>query len=435
MTPVPLDLPLRPSEAAELGFLIFETAERKPLNDELRNRMAARAAVLRLETVRPYFGSLERDPVHPASYYVAVDGEKNEPLLLHIASSAAPTSSIFHKPLLIGRMRRPNGPEMVINALPFGPGDRENLEKFCGRIETRFFPRPQASRTSLLIDVDNAESTLPAAFESFRAIWKRAGKNLAGFTVRNEGAAAEVYSAGLSAAIRAGWREGYTAAALIVAQKGSLDAAREQIRRSALFSHFRVEVSGLLQTGAHASFQQGFSAGERGWIFDEFARPFDLGGGESCAFEPAEVEELAVRFGPALEAAGRIHEWIREARAGLQAGRSFDFELSMEDAAAPVSRKELLFWLHWLKAKGHPVQLVAPKLAPAVDLPAQVQQIAAVLRHYRAALSVMWRADLGAEVVESLTRATAGRMHYRIPAAVPDLRDVILLAAGQLLLW
>ena len=68
MTPVPLDLPLRPSEAAELAILVFEQAERKPLNDEVRNRLAARAAVLRLETVTPYFGSLVRDPVHPSSY-------------------------------------------------------------------------------------------------------------------------------------------------------------------------------------------------------------------------------------------------------------------------------------------------------------------------------------------------------------------------------
>jgi hypothetical protein len=121
VTPVPLDLPLRPSEAAELAILIFDQAERGPLNDEVRNRLAARAAVLRLETVTPYFGSLARDPVHPSSYYLAVDAGRGEPLLLHLAPATAPTSSIFYKPLLIGRMRRPNGPEIVINSLPFVP--------------------------------------------------------------------------------------------------------------------------------------------------------------------------------------------------------------------------------------------------------------------------------------------------------------------------
>ena len=98
--------------------------------------------MLRLETVTPYFGSLVRDPVHPSSYYLAVDAGRGEPLLLHLAPATAPTSSIFYKPLLIGRMRRPNGPEIVINAVPFGPSDRENLEKFVGADRRRFPPAP-----------------------------------------------------------------------------------------------------------------------------------------------------------------------------------------------------------------------------------------------------------------------------------------------------
>src|SRR5262245_51261109 len=122
MTPIPLNLPLRPNEAAELAALIFEHAERKPLTDELRSRLAARAAVLRLESIVPHFGSLSRDPVHPSTYYLAVDGVET-PHLLHIALGSAPTSSIFHNALLIGRTRRLNGPEFVINAIPFGPGD------------------------------------------------------------------------------------------------------------------------------------------------------------------------------------------------------------------------------------------------------------------------------------------------------------------------
>ena len=119
MTPVPLDLPLRPSEASQLGSLILDQAERKPLTGDVRNRIAARGAVLRLETITPYFGSLERDPVHPSAYYLAVDGAQGEPLLLYLALATAPTSSIFYKPLLIGRTKRANGPEIVVNAVPF----------------------------------------------------------------------------------------------------------------------------------------------------------------------------------------------------------------------------------------------------------------------------------------------------------------------------
>ena len=95
MTPVPLDLPLRPPEAAELASLIFDLAERKPLTDEIRNRVAARAAPLRLESLKPCFGSLARDPVHHSTYYMAVDVPDSPPLLLHMALAAAPTSSIF----------------------------------------------------------------------------------------------------------------------------------------------------------------------------------------------------------------------------------------------------------------------------------------------------------------------------------------------------
>jgi hypothetical protein len=196
VTPVPLDLPLRPSEAAELANLIFDQAERKPLTDELRTRLAGRAAVLKLESIRPYFGSLERDPVHPSAYYLAVDGIEGSPQLLYLALSTAPTSSIFHKPLLIGRMRRDNGPEFVINASPFGPADCGNIELFATKIESAFQPRQQGSRAEVVLPADCA-----AAFDTFRAIYKRTGKNVA--------ALAGDYHAGLWAAIRAGWRQGY----------------------------------------------------------------------------------------------------------------------------------------------------------------------------------------------------------------------------------
>jgi hypothetical protein len=196
VTPVPLDLPLRPSEAAELANLIFDHAERKPLTDELRNRLASRAAVLKLESIKPYFGSLERDPVHPSAYYLSVDGMDGSHQLLYMALSTAPTSSIFHRPLLIGRMRRANGPEFVINASPFGPGDRENIELFSTKLETAFQPRLQGARAEVVIPADG-----PGAFDVFRAIHRRTGKNMA--------AIVGDYHAGVWAAIRAGWRQGY----------------------------------------------------------------------------------------------------------------------------------------------------------------------------------------------------------------------------------
>jgi hypothetical protein len=196
VTPVPLDLPLRPAEAAEIANLIFDHAERKPLTDELRNRLGARAAAMKLETITPYFGSLERDPVHPSAYYLAVDG-LSSPQLLYMALATAPTSSIYHKPLLIGRVRRLNGPEMVINATPFGPQDRESVEQFASRINSAFYPQPQGARSTITVSQDHA-----AAFAVYRSIHKRSGRNVA--------ALAGDYHAALWSAIRAGWRVGYT---------------------------------------------------------------------------------------------------------------------------------------------------------------------------------------------------------------------------------
>jgi hypothetical protein len=222
VTPVPLELPLRPAEAAELASLIFDQTEGKALSPELRNRLAARASLLKLETFTPFLGSLERDPVHPSVYYLAVDGET--PLLLHIALAAAPTSSIYYKPLLIGRMRRPNGPEIVINAIPFGPADRRNIETFAARINPAFYPLPQGARATITVEED-----LPAAFDTFRTIQKRTGKNFAAFS-------GDHYAV-MWAAIRAGWRSPYTTATLLEAGVPVDLAGRENVGRYVVSIH------------------------------------------------------------------------------------------------------------------------------------------------------------------------------------------------------
>lgn len=269
MTPVPLELPLRPSEATELANLIFEHAERKPLTDELRNRIAARASVLKLETITPWFGSLERDPVHPSAYYLAVDGPDSAQLL-YLAPATAPTSSIYQGPLLIGRMRRLNGPEMVINAIPFGPSDRQNVETFAARINSAFYPQPQGARASVTVEGDH-----PAAFRVFRAIHKRTGKNVA--------AVAGDYHGAMWAAIRAGWRAGYCAAA---------------------------EVSGESSQAAYSRYSITVPPAEAGWKSAEVA-----------------------------------HEQIRRSRVALKISRSFDFELVFDPPAGPDALRAALAYL------------------------------------------------------------------------------------------
>ena len=434
MTPVPLDLPLRPSEASELAILIFDQAERKPLTDEVRNRIAARGSVLRLETIKPYFGSLERDPVHPSVYYLAVDGEKAEPLLLHLALATAPTSSIFYKPLLIGRMRRPNGPEMVINSIPFGPSECDQLEKFCARIDTAFLPRPQGLRTAITVGGDHAELLLPAAFDAFRAILKRTGKNVASIGVPPAGVSARhFYCAGLWAAIRAGWRDGYNAAVEFAVSNETLDAAKETIRQTAAFSTFGADAGSLFHLEAdmrhpfawsdaviEEKFDACFTASERGWICDEFVRSFDPGDAV-YKFTRPNVLRLAVKFGPALRVMEQLHESIRQARSALKTGRPFDFELLLDQSPAPATPEELIFCLHWLKQRGHPAQLAEPRLAAGPGLAEQLKALAGVARHYQARLSIRSQADHTPEVLDLIARATVGRVNYKVSGDAADL--------------
>ena len=115
MITVPMELPIQAGEAASLAELIFAAAEGKALNDELRNRLAAQSASLALSTIRPYFGSLAGDPVHPSAYYLAIDARNNESVLLHFAAASAPTS-VSTVTIPAGHRRGTNAnPGVIIN--------------------------------------------------------------------------------------------------------------------------------------------------------------------------------------------------------------------------------------------------------------------------------------------------------------------------------
>ena len=97
-----MDLPVKASDAASLAELIFAHAEGRALTDDVRSRLAGRATGLQLSSIKPYFGSLALDPVHPSSYYLAVDGRDSQPLLLHIALASAPTSGVSRRTSALG---------------------------------------------------------------------------------------------------------------------------------------------------------------------------------------------------------------------------------------------------------------------------------------------------------------------------------------------
>jgi hypothetical protein len=282
MTPVPLDLPLRPPEAAELANLIFDLAEGKSLTDEIRNRIAARAAPLKLQSVTPWFGSLERDPLHHSTYYVMVDVREGPAQLLHMALATAPTSSIFYKALLIGRMRRVRGPEIIINAVPFGPDDTANIDKLAA-LDPAFLPRPHGPRPALVAEA-SAE-----AFEAFRAIWKRSRKNVASVS--------GPYHRAVWSAIRTGWREGYSAVTeLRVSDEASFEAAREAVSRWPRYSRFVIEGAAADVQKLSVLIRQARSAAKAG-------ASFEFGIATTAAELPAVLGELKEAGHPAQIAA------------------------------------------------------------------------------------------------------------------------------------
>jgi hypothetical protein len=353
VTPVPLDLPVRPPEAAELARLIFQQAEGKRLNDDLRSRVASRGAQLRLESIRPWFGSLSREPIHHSTYYLAVDTADGAPLLLHMAPPAAPTSGVFPKPLLIGRFA-----DVVINAVPFGACDRENIAAFVARIDPSFAPRPQGMRPAIAVGAG-----LPAAFDALRAVLRRAGKNLAA-TCGVDLAAAQWY------AIRAGWREGFSAG---IELTGGMDEMREGIRQNAGMTHFAVTA-------------------------------------------------------PTLEDAAHLHEFIRQTRSAAKLPRPFDFELSLASSAAPTRPADLRAALEFLKAAGHAPQWIEPRLQGFES----VEELAGIARLYQCGLSLRAGPEHDAAALDALARATGGRFYYKVITLTEDARARVEFLAAHL---
>ncbi len=198
MDPLQIELPVRANEAASLAEVVFQVTEGRHLTDDLRHRASGRADLLGLQTIVPHMGSLQADPVHPNSFFVAIDAVRGgvaKPYLLRLAGASAPSSGLFQKSTLIGRMRPGGGREIVINAMPFATENREAIRTFAKEVDRMFLPRP--SGTAFAVASPDAD-----AFLAFRSLHHEAGLNAAALHVE--------WHEGVLRAIRAGWREGYT---------------------------------------------------------------------------------------------------------------------------------------------------------------------------------------------------------------------------------
>jgi hypothetical protein len=506
-----VDSPVRASEAAALADLIFQHAENRPVTEDVRARLAARVSSLGLKAVVPFCGSLARDPVNPAAWYIAVDAVEDgrtRSFLLFLSLASAPANSSFANSILVGRMRPGGGREVVVNAIPFASTDHDNIRRYAEVVDKAFLPRPQGSQSAIAVGNRHPEISLPAVFQAFRTLLRQTGANFAS-TVQlsatremttddairdrdgeNPTAAGHtrvsirhLYHAGLWAAIRAGWREGYNAEADHVIITGdtpeeiarSVEAGKLAIRHAAGYTKFTTDTSRLFELRAderhpqvwseadiESRFNSVLDAALREWVLAEFSQPFSIGDSR-YDFSPGEIRRLSVKFGPSLLLNEELYDSIRDQKSGSGGWKHFDFEPSLDEADTLTTPRELIFYMHWLKARGRSAQLVPPNLGfkkrqaypdtiealekysahkmwpelmprvterfggdPLAELAARVSELAAVARHFNGTLSIHSGSGKQPEVLRHIGRATGGRWNYKISGELQlQLFDVL----------
>jgi hypothetical protein len=450
MNPVPLELPVRAVEAVRAAEVVLKSCEGKQLNDDVRGRAGARLSTLGLTSVIAYTASLARDPTHSEAYYMAVDGlgaGARTALLLHMTLASSPTSALFPKPLLLARMRPAGSPEIVVNAIPFGPEDRPQIQTFVERVDHSFLPRAQGATPAVTLGGERPEVLFPAAFEAFRTILRTMAVNLASLSASRT----NLYTA-IWAAVRAGWREGFSLEAAPVEVSGtagtevarSIDAAQSALEQAAVSSRFVLDVSPLFQSEADERHPASWSNGE----IDERFREV-LGDGEQSWLEaglpnpPAQgipqrqLRRMAVKFARALEAYEVLHAYLKLLKSGSSLGRGFDCDVVLDDSRNLTLPLELEFCLHWLRARGRAPQgariragLEASTPEQLEELRTSVAELAAVARRYNTALSVSSCPGLRAEVLSVLGRSTSSRLQFRerieeAPASAEDRERIV----------
>jgi hypothetical protein len=506
LSSTPIELPLKASEVAAVAEVIYQTVNGQPLSDELRSQLAARFAALNTEGMEAHAGSLQSDPAQSSAYYMAVDalsGGKATPLLLHIALASAPASTLFPNLIPIGRMRPGGGREVVVSAIPFSSYDREAVRTYAEQVDRAFLPRPQGALPAIASGNRHPEISLPAVLGAFREILNDSGVNMAStvqlsatreMTTDDVIAARDgenptapghtrvsirhLYHAGLWAAIRAGWREGYNAEADHIIISGntpdeirrSIEAGKEAIRHASGYTKFTTDTSKLFCLEAdprHPAawddavvaqrFESVFPAEEQRWALDAFSKPFAVGDAV-YRFSAPEIRRLTVKFGESLKLNEDLYDFIGQARAADGRSSTFDFEPSLDEADTLTTAQELIFCMHWLKERGRAAQLVPPNLGfkkrqaypeaiettassgvgladyvhhkmwpellprvvqefgskPLAELAARVAELAAVAQHFNGTLSIHSGSGKQPAVLERIGQSTGGRVNYKI---------------------
>ncbi|MBI3698613.1 MAG: hypothetical protein HY238_27700, partial [Acidobacteria bacterium] len=363
----------------QIGSYLQEKLRGRELTDEIRNE-AMRSGPQPPGT-RVLYASLTRDPGAPDVYYVAADVE-GRPSLLRCGPSA-------------------------VEAQPFAPLDRAAIRHFAENIDRSFLPRPQKDRPAVATGNRHPEISLPAAFDAFGRILASRGVNMAStvqlsatremttdarLASRSGDNPTEIghtrvsiehlYHAGLWAAIRAGWRAGYNAEAdhFIISGASeseiahSIGQTREAIHAAAGYTKFTTDTSRLFrleadprhprawsEAEAEAEFDRLLQPEERSWVLSEFGRPFSIAG-RTYAFSPPEIRRLAVKFSQSLKLNEELYDYIQKTKRESGRATDFDFEPSIDEAETLTTAREMIFYMHWLAARGRRAQLVPPNL-------------------------------------------------------------------------
>jgi len=505
------------NEASSLTELVIQILAAKPLV-EARAELTRRLDALRFDSLRVHCPSLNRDPAQNSTFYMAVDvtdsGTTSPTLFQWSPAAAETTMGRFQNPLLRHRIHTVGG-EVELTVFPFASTDRENIRVFSEHVASAFLPRPQRALPAIAAGNRHPEISLPAVFDAYREILEKLKVNMASTvqlsatremttddviaTRDGENPTAightrvsiqHLYHAGLWAAIRAGWREGYTAEAdhFIVSGntpddvKRSVEMVKEAIRHAAGYTKFTTDSSRMFELQADPrhpkawsdavvaeKFEKQFTSDERRWILAEFSRPFRIEG-VSYDLKREEILRLAVKFGESLKLNEELFDEIKSVKAKTGLSAEFDFEPSLDEAETLTTAKELLFYMHWLKARGRPAQLVPPNLGfkkrqaypsaltttegsgvgledychhkmwpelvpratrdfhgkPIDELKARVGELAAVARYFDGTLSIHSGSGKQAEVLEAIGKATAGRVNYKISGELQlQLLDVL----------
>lgn len=387
--------------------------------------------------------------------------------------------------------------ESRICVYPFSVNDDSYLSAFAEKVDRSFLPRPQRDQAAIAAGNRHPEVSLPAVFDAFHAILKTTGRNLASTVqlsaTREMTTDAEIeardgsnptaaghtrvsirhlYYAGLWAAIRAGYRAGYNAEADHFIVSGNDDRAieksvewvKEAIRQAAGYTKFTTDTSRVFDLKADTRhpepwteaqiddlFAARLRADERAWVFHAFSKPFECEG-RAYRFEEREIRRLSVKFGPSL----KLNEELYDAIVKAKRGEPFDFEPSLDEAETLTSPRELIFYMHWLRERGRPAQLVPPNLGfkkrqaypesraaleeyashkmwpeltgrePMAELKDRVVELAGVARYFDGTLSIHSGSGKQAEVLRTIGVATRGRLNYKISGELQlQLFDVL----------